>query len=157
MTPPKIRGAHDLPVSRRPTRASGPGTCAALRLEPLHPVTGILSVRARVAPGPEPPYDRLHDPLVDDLVRGGPLSRERFAVRWSDRAALTRLAETKRRPLSGALCDALAGYHRRLGAPAASLASIERLRAGEAVCAVAGQQPAPLGGPLYSLHKTAAS
>jgi uncharacterized protein YllA (UPF0747 family) len=46
-------------------------------------------------------------------------------------------------------------YHRRLGASPASLASLDRLAHGEAVCAIAGQQPAPLGGPLYSLHKTA--
>src|SRR5207249_9935519 len=43
----------------------------------------------------------------------------------------------------------------RLGASAASLGALERLARGAAVCAVSGQQPAPLGGPLYSLHKIA--
>ncbi len=44
--------------------------------------------------------------------------------------------------------------HERLGAPAASLAALDRLARGEAVAVVAGQQPAPLGGPMFSLHKT---
>lgn len=48
-------------------------------------------------------------------------------------------------------------YHRRLGASQASLANLERLVRGEAVATVAGQQPAPLGGPLYSLHKTSSA
>src|SRR5205085_6474000 len=39
----------------------------------------------------------------------------------------------------------------------ASLAALDRMGRGEAVCSIAGQQPAPLGGPLYSLHKVAAA
>jgi uncharacterized protein YllA (UPF0747 family) len=116
-----------------------------------------LAVRARVRPRPEPPLDRFHDPLIDDLTAGGPLSRERFATAWSDTDALRRLAESKRAPLPPALAAAMLDQHRRLGASPASLAGLERLARGEAVCAVAGQQPAPLGGPLYSLHKTAAA
>ena len=119
-------------------------------------VTRSWSVRATVEPGTEPPFDRLHDPVTADLVAGGPVSRERVLSRWSDDDALRRLAE-KRAPLPAPLAGALREYHRRLGAGPASLRSLERLAAGEAVCTIAGQQPAPLGGPLYSLHKTAAA
>jgi len=114
-----------------------------------------VRIRERVVPRPEPPFDRLYDPLVDDLLHGGPISRTRFATTWTDTAALTALAQAKRRPLPAPLAAALLDMHRRLGASAPSLASLERLARGEAVCTVAGQQPAPLGGPLYSLHKTA--
>ncbi len=120
-------------------------------------VTRHLEIRARVRPSPEPPFDRLYDPLVDDLVRGGPFSCQRFETLWSDGPALRRLAELKRSPLAPELARELLDYHRRLGAAPASLASLELLARGEAVCAVAGQQPAPLGGPLYSLHKTASA
>lgn len=120
-------------------------------------LTRALTVRSRVVPRPEPPFDRLHDPLLEDLVRAGPLSRERFAVLWPDGAALTALAAARRAPLPGELTEALGEYHRRLGASAASLAALERLARGEAVCAVAGQQPAPFGGPLYALHKAASA
>ncbi len=116
----------------------------------------MLVVRARVAGRPEPPHDRLYDPLVQDLVGGGPLA-ERFATRWSDTPALTALAHAKRRPLAPALAAAMRDYHVRLGATPESLAALERLARGEAVCSVTGQQPAPLGGPLYSLHKTASA
>jgi len=116
-----------------------------------------LAVRARVRPRPEPPLDRFHDALIDDLSAAGPLSHERFATAWSDTGALRELAESKRAPLPAPLATAMLEQHRRLGASSASLAGLERLVRGEAVCAVAGQQPAPLGGPLYSLHKTAAT
>ncbi len=109
----------------------------------------------RVTPRPEPPFDRLHDPLVEDVLRLGKLSRERFATLWGNTAALKTLAETKRKRLDPGLAEAMLEQHRRLGAPDASIASLERLARGEVVCSVAGQQPAPLGGPLYSLHKTA--
>ncbi len=116
-----------------------------------------LSVLARVAGRPEPPYDRLHDALVADLLAGGPVARERFAARWSDGAALKSLAESKRAPLPAPLAAEMEAYHRRLGASPASLANLAALARGEAVATVAGQQPAPLGGPAYSLHKTAAA
>src|SRR5437870_27117 len=61
-------------------------------------------------------------------------------------------ARTQRRPAAE-----LRAYHGRLGASRVSLDHLEQLAAGEAVCTVSGQQPAPLGGPLYSLHKIAAS
>jgi bacillithiol synthase len=122
---------------------------------PSEPARDPVTVRARVVPRPEPPYDRLFDPITQDLVVDGPLARERFAVRWSDTAALRALAGAKLAPLAAPLAAELAEYHRRLGASPRSLESLARLARGEAACAVAGQQPAPLGGPLYSLHKTA--
>ena len=125
------------------------------RGRPTEPARNPLTVRARLAPRPEPPYDRLFDPITQDLVEDGPLARERFAVRWSDAAALRTLAQAKLAPLAAPLAAELAEYHRRLGASPRSMESLERIARGEAVCAVAGQQPGPLGGPLYSLHKTA--
>ncbi len=118
-------------------------------------LTRGLTVRARVRPAPEAPFDRLYDPIVAALVQGDPLARERFATRWSDDAAVAALARAKLGPLPRPLADELLATHRRLGATPESLANIERLARGEAVCAIAGQQPAPLLGPLYSLHKTA--
>lgn len=120
-------------------------------------VMGTLAVRSRIEARPEPGLERLYDPLLDDLVHDGPLSRERFPVRWSDERALRELASAKRHPLPAGLAAEMTDYHRRLGAPPASLAALGRLARGEAVCAVSGQQPAPLMGPLYSLHKIAAS
>lgn len=114
-----------------------------------------LVVRARVAASSEPPFDRLLDPLTQDLLAGGAVSRERFAGRWTDTPALLALAQRKRAPLDPALARALVAYHQRLGASPASLANLDRLARGEAVASVAGQQPAPLAGPLFSLHKTA--
>ena len=49
----------------------------------------LLPVRARVRPRPDPPYDRLYDPIVEDIVADGPLARECFATRWRDDAALS--------------------------------------------------------------------
>ncbi|HEY6867329.1 MAG TPA: bacillithiol biosynthesis BshC [Candidatus Eisenbacteria bacterium] len=118
---------------------------------------GALAVRSRIEARPEPGLERLYDPLLDDLVHGGPLARERFPVRWDDDAGLSALAAAKRRALPRELSAEMTEYHRRLGASAASLAALDRLARGEAVCTVAGQQPAPLGGPLYSLHKIAAA
>ena len=120
-------------------------------------VNRALLVRARVEAGADPPFDRLQDTLVHEIVTGGPLARERFATLWSDTAALTALAKSKRAPLAPPLAQAMRDYHVRLGASPESLAALERLARGEAVCSVAGQQPAPLGGPLYALHKTASA
>jgi uncharacterized protein YllA (UPF0747 family) len=118
---------------------------------------GALPVRARVEPRPGPSYERLADPLTRECVAGSDFARERFATLWSDAGALTDLARAKLAPLPASLAAELREYHQRLGAPPASLDSLERLTRGEAVCAVAGQQPAPLGGPLYALHKTASA
>jgi len=118
---------------------------------------GTLAVRGRLRGAPGTLTERLHDPLTSDLLAAGPVARERFAGGWTDTAAVRSLADAKRAPLEPALARAMADYHRRLGAGAASLANLERLARGEAVATVAGQQPAPLGGPLYSLHKTASA
>ena len=126
---------------------------------------GALPVRARVdiGPGTGPATSpgtsrgRLADVLTQDCASGSAFARERFATLWGDSGSLTALARAKLRPLSSALAAQLRDYHVRLGAPAASLTSLERLVRGEAVCAVAGQQPGPLGGPLYALHKTASA
>jgi len=127
---------------------------------------GCPAVRARVPAGlagpaggspASPDQGPLADPLSLDLLAGGPISRERIATSWRDTDALRALATAKGAPLPAALADALVEFHRRLGASPASLANLERLARGEAVAAVAGQQPGPLGGPLYSLHKTAST
>lgn len=119
--------------------------------------SGTLAVRARLSGRPGTPTERLHDALTHDLLGGGPVARERFAPGWTDTAAVRELAAAKRAPLEPALAREMTDYHRRLGASPASLANLERLARGEAVATVAGQQPAPLGGPLYSLHKTASA
>lgn len=120
-------------------------------------VTRGLVLRERLALRPEPPFDRFFDPLVDDLVHGQSFARERFATTWDDDAGLGALARAKRRPLDPALYAEMLAYHQRLGASARSLESLELLGRGEATAAVSGQQPAPLGGPLYSLHKIASA
>jgi len=51
------------------------------------------------------------------------------------------------------LAGTLTEYNRRLGAGEATLANIEKLRAGNCVAAVTGQQPGLLGGPLYTMYK----
>lgn len=118
---------------------------------------GTLSVRARIVGRPGSPTERLFDPLTHDLLTNGSVARERFGAGWTDTAALGALAARKRAPLDPALAREMGEYHRRLGASAASLANLDRLARGEAVATVAGQQPAPLGGPLYSLHKIASA
>lgn len=113
----------------------------------------LTRVRARVraragtgAPG---------DALTLDLLAGGAIARERVPVLFQDTDALRALGEAKRSPLAPTLAAAMLEQHQRLGASPASIANLERLARGEAVAAVAGQQPGPLGGPLYALHKTA--
>ena len=122
---------------------------------------GALPVRARVAIRPGTPsgtsVERLGDPLTQDVASGTAFARERFATLWGDAESVAALARAKLRSLPGPLAAELRDYHVRLGAPAASLAALERVARGEAACAVAGQQPGPLGGPLYALHKAASA
>jgi uncharacterized protein YllA (UPF0747 family) len=146
---------NDFHLSRPGSRASLHPDLAGRRAVDV--VTRGSGVRARIAARPEPPNDRFFDPLVADLVEGGAFSRSRFAVTWNDTAALGALARAKQRPLDPGLAAELLATHRRLGASPASLRALDSLARGEAVCAVAGQQPAPLGGPLYALHKTASA
>ena len=119
--------------------------------------TRLLQVRARVLPAPEPPRERLFDPLAAEILAGTPFARARFATLWSATDSLKALADRKRRPLPAELARDLGLLHRRLGASAKSLALLDRLSRGDAVAAVTGQQPGPLGGPLYSLHKIASA
>ena len=116
-----------------------------------------LAVRGRIRSDDPRLPNRMIGPLAVDLEREGALTRERFATRWSDTAALTELASAKCKPLAPELGAALLDYHRRLGASAASLEALDRIIRGQAAAAIAGQQPGPLGGPLYSLHKTAST
>ena len=120
-------------------------------------MTRAPAVRARISTRPGASPERFADPLMNDLAVRGPLAAERIATPFADTGALTRLATAKRVALDATLAAELSAYHRRLGASPASLGAIDRLARGEVVCAVAGQQPAPLGGPLYSLHKTASA
>ena len=122
----------------------------------LH-LTRELRVRERVTGRAGSATERLFDPLVDDLVHGGEHSRGRFAVRWPDTAGLTELARAKQGALPASLGSAMRVWHEARGASPHSLANLDRLASGAAVCVVAGQQPGPLGGPLYSLHKTASA
>jgi hypothetical protein len=68
-----------------------------------------------------------------------PARHERRGLAWDDAEFISELGER----------------HRLLAASAASHESIERLSIGRANCVVTGQQPAILGGPLYSAYKVA--
>lgn len=120
-------------------------------------VTQASGARARLVPTSDPRYGRLYDAVQEDLAVRGPLARERFDVLWQDTDALKALGRAKLAPLDPALGDALRAYHRKLGAGKAAMEALERVIRGEAVGAIAGQQPAPLGGPLYAFHKIAAA
>src|SRR5262245_28745095 len=113
-------------------------------------------VRGRIRSG-DPRARSTIGPIALEIEHDGAFARERFATRWSDTRALAELAAAKRAPLAPELGKALVDLHRRLNASPASLAGLDRLIRGEAVATVAGQQPAPLAGPLYSLHKTASA
>jgi uncharacterized protein YllA (UPF0747 family) len=115
-----------------------------------------LVVRGRIRSG-DPRARSTIGAIAVEIEHAGPVARERFATHWSDTRALTELATAKRAPLASELGKALVEFHRRLNASPASLVNLDRLIRGEAVATVAGQQPAPLGGPMYSLHKTASA
>ena len=84
--------------------------------------------------------------------------RALFPDLYDDPAAWRRAAERRRgHALPPGLGAALVSFHERLGASEASRANARALAEGTAWCVVAGQQPSPLGGPLYSLHKTHAA
>ncbi len=77
-----------------------------------------------------------------------------FAHSYADRASWIALAGDRRpRAFDPALAEALERFHRRLGASNASLDHVTALAEGRAFAVVTGQQPGPLGGPLYTWHK----
>src|SRR5262245_25002694 len=88
-------------------------------------VSRELRVRDRIVPRAEPQHERLFDPLVDDLVHGGELSRARFAVHWSDTAALAELAAAKRFALPDPLAREMRVWHQARGAHPESLANLQ--------------------------------
>src|SRR5262245_33961586 len=105
-----------MPSRQIPTcrpRASGE------RFETMLAVSGRLAVRARVEARPEPPYDRLYDPVAADVVGRGPLERH-MAGSWRD-DAVVRSRAAKRAPFAPELARALRDQHARLGASKASL------------------------------------
>jgi bacillithiol biosynthesis cysteine-adding enzyme BshC len=71
--------------------------------------------------------------------------------RAEDRARV--LADRPPFALGVELSATLTVAHRRLGAPAAALANVARLAAGEALVVLTGQQPGLVGGPLYTRLK----
>lgn len=123
----------------------------------MAPVTSASAAHVRLIPAPDGALARHHDALLADVAAGGPIARARFVTHWGDTSALKALAEAKRGALAEPLAREARAYHERLGAAPASLDALDRLARGEAVCAIAGQQPAPLGGPLYSFHKIASA
>jgi bacillithiol biosynthesis cysteine-adding enzyme BshC len=113
-----------------------------------------LAVRGRL--------DLVHDlPLGRTLaafVRPDDPYRALFPARFDDPAAWRAAAQARRgHALSAPLAAELLRLHDRLGAGEASRANAQALAEGRALCVVAGQQPGPLGGPLYSWHKTHAA
>ncbi|MGH7726394.1 MAG: bacillithiol biosynthesis protein BshC, partial [Candidatus Eiseniibacteriota bacterium] len=93
-------------------------------------------------------------PLLSSFARRDPSLLALLPRRYDDSAGL--LARARARlgaPLTPALAGALGAQHRRLDASARSLSYLAQVAEGKAVCVVAGQQPGPLGGPLYTWHK----
>lgn len=77
-----------------------------------------------------------------------------FGRTYRDRASWIALAADRRaRAFDPALAEALLTFHRRLGASSASLDHVDAIAGGRAFAVVTGQQPGPLGGPLYTWHK----
>jgi hypothetical protein len=119
-------------------------------------VTAPVPVRGRLALTGQAP---LGAQLAAFVTAGTPFARL-FPARYDAPDTWARLAAERRARFgSGPMLDpdfgqALVAEHRRLGASARSLAHVEALAEGRAFAIVAGQQPGPLGGPLYSWHKT---
>lgn len=113
-----------------------------------------LAVRGRLDLVADQPLGR----TMAAFVRPGDPYRALFPRLFDDPAAWQQGAAARRgHVLPPGLGDELARLHERLGAGEASRANVSALAAGRALCVVAGQQPGPLGGPLYSLHKVHAA
>jgi hypothetical protein len=70
---------------------------------------------------------------------------------WRQRAEVSLGGETSE--AWGAVVDEVRDRSHRLGASAATLEKIEKLRSRDACCVLTGQQPGVLGGPLLTLYK----
>ncbi len=93
--------------------------------------------------------------LYDRYVRRVPLADGLSPRRCPTLTDLIAHARTHTEPVPPALLAELSELHDRLDAPSRSLDTLARLGRGETVLVFAGQQPALLGGPLYTLHKAA--
>jgi SAM-dependent methyltransferase len=91
--------------------------------------------------------------LFVDYVRDFERVRELFAHDYRDAAAVARAvdAAAARALPRDAIADVLAEQQ----TTGTAAANVERLRAPGSIAIVTGQQPAPGGGPLYTLHKAA--
>ena len=119
-----------------------------------------LYVRAVAHPGRAPaatsvPIELLPGApaLFVDYIRDFERVRELFAHDYRDTAALARAADaaSARTLPRDAIADVLAGQQTTKTAAA----NVERMRVPGSVVVVTGQQPAPGGGPLYTLYKAA--
>jgi len=97
--------------------------------------------------GPRPFYDLLlnPDPSLGELTPP-------TIHHWDD-ALRERRAYIERGIGRGELAQALMDSHERRGAPASTLAAIEKLKQPDVFLIVAGQQPGLLGGPLLVVYK----
>jgi uncharacterized protein YllA (UPF0747 family) len=95
-------------------------------------------------------------PIYTDFLEESRFLRERFACSFREVDCWSGLAKRRRDLAAGSdLWRELADYHERLGAPQQARQNLERLSRRDAVAVITGQQPDPLGGPLFTLHKAA--
>lgn len=96
------------------------------------------------------------DTPADRALRRGEASPFPYPARPTEADLRRRLAAVRAQPIDRAgLSARLLRLHERLEAPRRSLEAAAAVARGDAFLVVAGQQPAPLGGPLYVLHKIA--
>lgn len=101
-------------------------------------------------------YSRLaghYPPLFRSYCTDDGLAGKFFAHRYRDEKDLIeRAARAAEKGIEPCVVERLREYHQRMGAPAQSLAALDRLAQGAAVV-IAGQQPSAGWGPLYNFHK----